>query len=55
MASWSFLTDHARVLMGTVALADRGRLKTGAVTSSGSSSVFAGFRFPPEVISVTVR
>jgi transposase, IS6 family len=25
------------------------------VTSSGSSSVFAGFRFPPEVISVAVR
>jgi len=25
------------------------------VTSSGSSSVFAGFRFPPEVISIAVR
>jgi hypothetical protein len=25
------------------------------VTSSGSVSVFAGFRFPPEVISVAVR
>jgi transposase-like protein len=25
------------------------------VTSSGSSSVFAGFRFPPEVISVAIR
>jgi hypothetical protein len=25
------------------------------VTSSGLSSVFAGFRFPPEVISVAVR
>ena len=25
------------------------------MTSSGSSSVFAGFRFPPEVISVAVR
>jgi IS6 family transposase len=40
---------------GTVALVDRGRLETGVVTSSGSSSVFAGFRFPPEVISVAVR
>jgi IS6 family transposase len=29
--------------------------ETGAVTSSGSSSVFAGFRFPREVISVGVR
>ena len=25
------------------------------MTSSGSVSVFAGFRFPPEVISVAVR
>lgn len=25
------------------------------MTSSGSSSVFAGFRFPPEVISIAVR
>jgi transposase, IS6 family len=25
------------------------------VTSSGSASAFAGFRFPPEVISVAVR
>jgi hypothetical protein len=36
-------------------LVDRGWLETGAVTLSGSSSVFAGFRFPPEVISVAVR
>jgi transposase-like protein len=36
---------------GTVALVDRG----GEVTSSGSVSVFAGFRFPPGVISVAVR
>jgi hypothetical protein len=36
-------------------LVDRGRLETGAVTSSGSSSEFAGFRFPPEVISVAAR
>jgi hypothetical protein len=40
---------------GTVALFDRGGRETGSVTSSGSSSVFAGFRFPPEVISVAVR
>ncbi len=29
--------------------------ETGSVASSGLSSVFAGFRFPPEVISVAVR
>jgi IS6 family transposase len=40
---------------GGVALADRGRQETGAVTSARSSSVFAGFRFPREVISVAVR
>jgi len=43
------------VLDGTVALVDRGGQETGVVTSSGSSSVFAGFRFPREVISVAVR
>jgi transposase-like protein len=36
-------------------LVDRGGRETGSVTSSGSCSVFAGFRFPPEVISVAVR
>jgi transposase-like protein len=41
---------------GTVALADRGWPETGRVTAaSGASSVFAGFRFPREVISVAVR
>ena len=30
-------------------------LETGRVTASGTSSVFAGFRFPPEVITVAVR
>jgi hypothetical protein len=40
---------------GTVALVDRGGRETGEVTSSGSVSVFAGFRFPPKVISVAVR
>src|ERR1039458_7430863 len=40
---------------GSVALFDRCGRETGSVTSSGSSSVFAGFRFPPEVISVAVR
>jgi IS6 family transposase len=34
---------------------DRGGRETGLVTSSGSASAFAGFRFPPEVISVAVR
>jgi transposase-like protein len=40
---------------GTVALVDRGERETGEVTSSGSVSVFVGFQFPPEVISVAVR
>ena len=40
---------------GTVALVDRGEREAGEVTSSGSVSVFAGFRFPPEVVSVAVR
>jgi transposase-like protein len=34
---------------------DRGGRETGSVTSSGRPSVFAGFRFPREVISVAVR
>jgi hypothetical protein len=37
---------------GAVALIDRDLRETGAVTSP---SVFAGFRFPSEVISVAVR
>src|SRR5258707_1347524 len=37
--------------VGTVALANRGR----PVTAPGTASVFAGFRFPREVISVAVR
>jgi IS6 family transposase len=41
--------------LGSVALADRGGRETGAMASSGSCSVFAGFRFPREVISVAVR
>jgi transposase, IS6 family len=40
---------------GTVALAVRGWLETGQVTAPGTTSVFAGFRFPREVISVAVR
>jgi len=40
---------------GTVALADRGWLETGPVSALRTTSVFAGFRFPPEVISVAVR
>jgi transposase, IS6 family len=40
---------------GTVALADRSGRETEAVTSSGSSSMFTGFRFPREVIAVAVR
>src|ERR1017187_8527663 len=40
---------------GAVALADRGGRETGSMRSSVKSSVFAGFRFPREVISVAVR
>jgi transposase, IS6 family len=41
---------------GTVALVDRGGWQeTGSVAARGTASVFAGFRFPPEVISVAVR
>ncbi len=36
-------------------MADRGWLETGQVTAHRAASVFAGFRFPPEVISVAVR
>jgi IS6 family transposase len=36
-------------------LADRGWLETGQVSASRTTSVFAGFRFPREVISVAVR
>jgi transposase-like protein len=36
-------------------LVDRGWLETGRVTTPGTASVFAGFRFPPEVISVAIR
>jgi transposase, IS6 family len=36
-------------------LVDRGWLETERVTAPGSASVFAGFRFPREVISVAVR
>ena len=42
-------------LTGTVALVDRGQRETDLVTSPRAISVFAGFRFPPEVISVAVR
>jgi transposase, IS6 family len=40
---------------GTVALADRGWQETSSVTARRTTSVFAGFRFPPDVISVAVR
>jgi IS6 family transposase len=40
---------------GSVALADRGRRETDAMTSPRTSSVFARFRFPPEVIATAVR
>jgi transposase, IS6 family len=36
-------------------LVDRGWLETGLVTAPGTTSLFAGFRFPREVISVAIR
>ena len=41
--------------VGAVALVDRRGRQTDPVTSSATSSVFAGFRFPREVISLAVR
>ena len=49
------LTSTSSVVIGSVALADRGGRETDVVTASSSSSVFAGFRFPREVIPVAVR
>ena len=40
---------------GTVALAGRDWRQTGPVTAPGTTSVFAGFRFPREVITLAVR
>ena len=40
---------------GTVALVDRGYPETGPITAHRIASVCAGFRFPPEVISLAVR
>src|ERR1700722_416374 len=46
-------SNHA--LTYTVALVDRGLPETGRVTAHRAASVFAGFRFPPAVISLAVR
>jgi IS6 family transposase len=51
-------TRRIRVLgatEGTVAFVDRGWPETGLVTARRTTSVFAGFRFPSEVISLAVR
>ena len=40
---------------GAVALVDREWRETDPMTASRATSVFAGFRFPPEVISVAIR
>ena len=52
---WAPPVTVASAQQGTVALIDRRRLGTDRVTAPGTSSIFAGFRFPPEVISVAVR
>jgi IS6 family transposase len=46
---------HGIRLQGTVALVDRGWSETGLVNARRAIAVFAGFRFPPEVISLAVR
>ena len=53
----SSAASRRRVLPGHCCVGRSRRAETGAVMSSGSSSssVFAGFRFPREVISVAVR
>jgi hypothetical protein len=43
------------VVAGAVALVDHGWQETDPVTVPRATSVFAGFRFPPEVISLAVR
>src|ERR1035438_10054617 len=55
VAAGSRFSEPRSTQSGTVALVDRGERETDEVTPSGSVSVFAGFRFPPEVISVAVR
>src|SRR5258708_14751609 len=49
--SWPWPTNCP----GAVALSDLGWLETGPVTACSRTSVFAGIRFPREVISVAVR
>jgi hypothetical protein len=53
--SWDAVRGSFISTAGSVALADHSGRETGRVTSSGKSSVFAGFRFPREVIAVAVR
>src|SRR5689334_18716682 len=53
-AVWTVTIRWATV-SGTVALVDRGWPETGRMTARRATSVFAGFRFPPEVISLAVR
>jgi hypothetical protein len=48
-------TSGGRMMFGTVALVDRGWPETGRATARRTTSVFAGFRFPPEVILLAVR
>jgi hypothetical protein len=55
LQSTAWIPAPARTASGTVALVDRGWPETGRVTARGTASVFAGFRFPREVISLAVR
>jgi transposase, IS6 family len=47
--------DLSTTPQGSVALVDRGLPETGQVAARGKNSVLAGFRFPPEVITIAVR
>jgi transposase-like protein len=61
MPNWLFCAVESTIRYvpstgkGTVALVHRGWRETEPVTSPRAVSVFAGFRFPPEVISLAVR
>jgi DDE domain len=54
-AGHDLLHTHFTTDRGAVALVDRRGRQTDLVTSSATSSGFAGFRFPREVISLAVR
>ena len=52
---WRYASARSTASERTVALVDRGWLETGPVIAPRMNSVFAGFWFPREVITVAVR